>query len=451
MLVRTRLSVMMFLQYFVWGAWWVTLGTYLSNARDLDGDRLFSDAFVGGAYGTASIAAMIAPFFVGMIADRFFSTERLLFVLHVVGAVILYFLATLKSPELFYGGLIVYFLTYMPTLSLTNSISFHHLSDPAREFPGVRVLGTIGWIVAGIFVGSLFIAREKWGLHFDRPLGLPFTLQLGNVLGAESKVEPTTIPMLIAAAAQLVLGVFCLALPHTPPSKSAGQSASDVLGLDALGLLKQWPFFVFVAGSFLICIPLQFYYTWTNPFLNELNVANAAAKQTYGQMSEIFFMLLMPFFFARLGVKWMLLVGMFAWALRYVLFAFGNAGSDMWMLYVGILLHGICYDFFFVTGQIYVDNKAPTHVRAAAQGFIAFVTLGLGLFVGSIVSGWVVNHYATPGAAIGHDWRSIWLIPAAMAGAVMILFAVLFHERGDGRTKDITMEKATRLPEEAPR
>jgi nucleoside transporter len=451
MLTRTRLSVMMFLQYFVWGAWWVTLGTYLSNARDLDGTRIFSDAFVGSAYGTASIAAMIAPFFVGMIADRFFSTERLLCVLHVVGAGILYYLATLKSPELFYGLLIAYFLTYMPTLALTNSISFHHLDDPAREFPGIRVLGTIGWIVAGILVGSLFVAREQWGLHFDRPLGLPFTFQLGNALGSEFKVEPTTIPMLIAAGAQLVLGVFCLALPHTPPNRSAGQSASDVLGLDALGLLTQWSFLVFVVGSFLICIPLQFYYTWTNPFLNELNVANAAAKQTYGQMSEIVFMLLMPFFFARLGVKWMLLVGMLAWTARYVLFAFGNAGSAMWMLYVGILLHGICYDFFFVTGQIYVDNKAPTHVRAAAQGFIAFVTLGLGLFVGSIVSGNVVNHYASPGQAIAHDWQSIWLIPAAMAGAVMILFALLFHERGDGSTAEVTMEEATRIPEEAPR
>jgi MFS family permease len=208
MLTRTRLSVMMFLQYFVWGAWWVTLGTYLSTARDAAGDRIFSDAFVGAAYGTASIAAMIAPFFVGMIADRFFSTERLLFVLHVVGAVILYFLASFQSPEMFYGGLIAYFLAYMPTLALTNSISFHHLDDPAREFPGIRVLGTIGWIVAGIIVGSLFIAGERWGLHFDRPLGLPFTFKLGDLLGPEAKIEPTTIPMIIAAGAQLLLGVF---------------------------------------------------------------------------------------------------------------------------------------------------------------------------------------------------------------------------------------------------
>src|SRR5262245_38094388 len=234
MLVRTRLSVMMFLQYFVWGAWWVTLGTYLSSAKGADGQRLFSDAFVGGAYGTASIAAMIAPFFVGMIADRFFSTERLLFVLHVVGAGLLYYIATLKSPEMFYGFLIVYFLTYMPTLAFTNSISFHHLDDPARQFPGIRVLGTIGWIVAGIVVGSLFIAGQRWGLHFDRPLGLPITLKLGEALGPEAKIEPTAFPMLIAAGAQLLLGIFCLALPHTPPTKSSGQSVGDILGLEAL-------------------------------------------------------------------------------------------------------------------------------------------------------------------------------------------------------------------------
>jgi nucleoside transporter len=450
--VRTRLSIMMFLQYFVWGAWFVTLGTFLSNAKNLDGERIFSDAFVGDAYGTASIAAMIAPFFVGMIADRFFSTERLLFVLHVLGAGILYYLATSAPPHLFRATLIVYFLAYMPTLALTNSISFHHLPDPARQFPGVRVLGTIGWIVAGTIVGSLFIAGAKWGIHLERPFGLPFTLRFGDALGPEANIQPTTIPMLIAAGAQFLLGVYCLALPHTPPSRRGLQTAGDAIGVGALSLMKQWPFLVFVVGSFLICIPLQFYYTWTNPFLNELEVPNAAFIQTWGQWSEIGFMLLMPLFFAFLGVKWMLLVGMAAWALRYVLFAYGNAGDAIWLLYGGIILHGICYDFFFVTGQIYVDNKAPVHVRAAAQGFIAFVTLGLGLFVGSIVSGRVVGRFATPGAAIGHDWQSIWLIPSAMAAAVMILFALLFYERGDCRgDKEISMEKASRVPKEAPR
>jgi nucleoside transporter len=458
MLVRTRLSVMMFLQYFVWGAWYVTLATYLLNARGADNNRLFSDAFVGDAYGTSAIAAIIAPFFVGMIADRFFSTERILFVLHIVGAVILYWLSGVATPKLFYASLIAYFLTYMPTLALTNSISFHHLNDPARQFPGIRVAGTIGWIVAGFLVGSLFIAGkslfhfEQLGFHLEKPFGFPWTLEFGQKLPNNFKIESTSIPMQIAAIAQAILGVFCLALPHTPPSRRESQSFGDVLGLDALALMKQWPFLVFVVGSFLICIPLQFYYTFTNPFLNELGVANAAAKMSYGQMSEIIFMLLMPLFFARLGVKWMLLVGMAAWAIRYTLFAYGNATSGMWMLYIGILLHGICYDFFFVTGQIYVDNKAPGHVRAAAQGFIAFVTLGLGLFAGSIFSGRVVDHFATPSATIKHDWHSVWLVPAAMAAVVMILFALLFHERGDGRaTHDVDLERSTRTPEEAPR
>lgn len=453
MAIRTRLLVMMFLQYFVWGAWFVTLGTYLSTATGADKARIFSDEFVGDAYGTAAIAALIAPFFVGMIADRFFSTERILCVLHLAGGVLLYFLTTFKTPPLFYAGLIAYFLAYMPTLALTNSLSFHHLDDPAREFPGIRVAGTIGWIIAGLIVGSLFIAGKQLGFKFEHPFGLPFTLQFGSQLGPESKVEPTVIPMLIAAAAELVLGIYCLALPHTPPSRREGQqSVGDILGLDALALMKQWSFLVFVIGSFLICIPLQFYYTFTNPFLNELKVPNAAAIQTYGQMSEIIFMLLMPLFFARLGVKWMLLVGMAAWAIRYVLFAFGDPGGGIWMLYIGLILHGICYDFFFVTGQIYVDNKAPVHVRAAAQGFIAFVTLGLGLFVGSIVSGRVVGHYATPSEAIAHNWHNIWLIPAGMAGVVMVLFALLFHDHGDGRPQhEVDLERSTRTPEEAPR
>lgn len=453
MSIRTRLLVMMFLQYFVWGAWFVTLGTYLSTATGADGKRIFTDTFVGDAYGTAAIAALIAPFFVGMIADRFFSTERILCVLHLTGAVLLFLLSNVKTPPLFYAGLIAYFLAYMPTLALTNSLSFHHLDDPAREFPGIRVAGTIGWIIAGLIVGSLFIAGRQFGLKFEHPFGLPFTLQLGDQLGTEAKVEPTAIPMLIAAGAELLLGIYCLVLPHTPPSRRGGhQTVGDILGLDALALMKQWSFLVFVIGSFLICIPLQFYYTFTNPFLNELKVPNAAAIQTYGQMSEIVFMLLMPLFFARLGVKWMLLVGMAAWAIRYVLFAFGDAGSSIWMLYIGLILHGICYDFFFVTGQIYVDNKAPVHVRAAAQGFIAFVTLGLGLFVGSIVSGRVVGYYATPNDAIAHNWHNIWLVPAGMAGAVMILFALLFHDHGDGRPQhEVDLEQSTRTPEEAPR
>jgi nucleoside transporter len=369
----------------------VTLATYLGTTLNFPGQQ------IGSAYSTTAIAAIISPFFVGLVADRFFSTERILAVLHIVGAVAMYYASTLTTFSAFYPVLLLYTLCFMPTLALTNSLSFRHMDDPGKEFPGVRVLGTIGWIVAGLIIGTL-------------------------------GVEATATPLRITAASSVLMGLYSLALPHTPPAKRGEKvSVRDVLGLDALELMKERSFAVFVLGSFLVCIPLQFYYTFTNLFLNELGVQNAAGKMTFGQMSEIFFMLVMPFFFVRLGVKKMMLIGMAAWTARYVLFAFGNNGSLVWMLYVGILLHGICYDFFFVTGQIYVDRKAPGDLRAAAQGFIAFVTLGAGMYIGALLSGRVVDMFAVPGG--GHDWQRIWLVPAAMAGAVLALFALLFQYR----------------------
>ena len=388
--IRLKLSVMMFLQYFIWGAWYVAMGAYLNETLQFNGQQ------VGLAYGSTALAAMISPFFVGMVADRFFATERILAALHVVGALLLLWVATLDSFATFYPVLIGYTLFYMPTLALTNSLSFHQMSDPGKEFPGVRVLGTIGWIVAGYAIDLL---------GFGRSAGM----------------------FQAAAAASLALGLFSLALPHTPPAKLGHAiTARDVLGLDALKLMRERSFAIFVIGSFLICIPLQFYYAFANAFLSEIGVANPTSKMTLGQWSEIFFMLVMPWFFVRLGVKWMLIVGMLAWTARYLLFAYGDPGSLMWMLYGGILLHGICYDFFFVTGQIYTDKRAPVQIRAAAQGFIAFVTLGVGMFIGSYLSGWVVDQFVT-GAT--HDWRSIWLVPAAFAAVVMVVFAVLFRYR----------------------
>ena len=386
--VRIKLSSLMFLQYFVWGAWSVTMGTWLGQTLGFTGEQ------IGLAAGTTALAAMISPFFVGMIADRFLATEKILAVLHLIGGLVLFYGSTMSAFGPFYAVLLGYALCYMPTLALSNSLSFHQMKDPAREFPSIRVLGTIGWIVAGLLVGTL---------------GL----------------EATAMPMRLAAGASLLLGLFCFALPHTPPTRSRRASLADVIGLEALGLLRERSFAIFVLGSFLICIPLQFYYAFANPFLNELNVSNAAGKMTLGQMSEIGFMLVMPLFFRRLGVKNMLLVGMAAWTTRYVLFAYGNDGPLVWMLYGGILLHGICYDFFFVTGQIYVDQKAPPDLRAAAQGLIAFVTLGLGMFIGSWVSGRIVDAFALPGG--GHTWEKIWIMPAAMAGAVLLLFATFFR------------------------
>jgi nucleoside transporter len=388
--VRLKLSTMMFIQYFIWGAWYVTLATYLGETLGFAGEQ------IGRAYGTTALAAIISPFFVGLVADRFFSTERILAVLYLLGAVFMWYASTLTAFGSFYPVLLLYTLTYMPTLALTNSLSFRHMDDPGKEFPGVRVLGTIGWIVVGLIIGTLGLERSA-------------------------------APLRVAAATSALMAVYALFLPHTPPAKRGTKvTVRDVLGLDALKLMKERSFAVFVIGSFLVCIPLQFYYTFTNLFLNELGVVNAAGKMTMGQMSEIFFMLVMPFFFVRLGVKNMLLIGMAAWTARYVLFAFGNNGPLVWMLYLGILLHGICYDFFFVTGQIYVDRKAPGDLRAAAQGFIAFVTLGAGMYIGAEMSGRVVDAYTVAGV---HQWGRIWLVPAAMAGVLMVIFAVLFQER----------------------
>ena len=388
--VRVKLSAMMFLQYFVWGAWYVTMGTWLGQTLHFSGEQ------IGLAFGTTALAAMISPFFVGMVADRLMATERILAALHIAGGVVLFFASTQTTFGRFYGVLLIYTLCYMPTLALSNSLSFRQMADPGREFPPIRVLGTIGWIVAGLAIGTL---------------GL----------------EATATPLRIAAGGSILLGLFCLVLPHTPPlEKVAGTRAtwSDILGLDALKLLGERSFAVFVLGSFLICIPLQFYYAFANMFLNEIHVSNAAGKMTFGQMSELFFMLVMPWFFRRLGIKWMMLVGMAAWTARYVFFAYGNNAELVWMLYAGILLHGICYDFFFVTGQIYVDTKAPGDLRAAAQGLIAFVTLGVGMFIGSWASGRVVDAYVI---GSGHDWNRIWLVPAAGAAFVLVLFALFFR------------------------
>jgi len=385
---------MMFLQYFIWGAWYVTLGTWLAQALHFSGQQ------IGLAAGTTAIAAIVAPFFVGMIADRFLATERVLVILHLVGAGVLYLASTQTTFARFYPLLLLYALCYMPTVALTNSLSFRQMRSPGKEFGAIRVLGTIGWIVAGVVIG-------KMGL------------------------EATAKPMRIAAASSLLLGVFSLALPHTPPlGRGRAVRFRDVLGVDALQLFADRSFAVFAATSFLVCIPLQFYYAFTNPFLNEIGIANAAGKMTMGQASEVFFMLLIPWFFRRLGVKYMLTVGMVAWMSRYLLFAAGNSTTLVWMLYLGIVLHGICYDFFFVTGQIYVDRKAPDSIRAAAQGLITLLTYGLGMFIGSWLSGRVVDLYRTAGVSgIHHNWRSIWHIPAAASCIVMLVFLVLFRDR----------------------
>lgn len=416
--VRLQLSVMMFIQFFVWGAWFVTMGTYLGEIK-------FSGQAIGSAYSTTNWGAIVAPFIVGMIADRFFSAERVLGVLHLLGAGIMWYLSSITDPASFFFVALAYALCYMPTLALVNAISFEQMKDPSKEFPSIRVLGTLGWIAAGLLVGAIGIKSGNFtwisGMSKEQ-------LSANNII----PIEKTAWPLMIAAASSLLMGLYSFTLPHTPPrARGKRVTVSDVLGLDALRLMKEWSFTVFVVCSLLICIPLAFYYNFTNMFLNAHEVVNAAGKQTLGQMSEVFFMLVMPFFFVRLGVKKMLLIGMIAWAVRYFFFAYGNPESGMWMWYVAILLHGICYDFFFVTGQLYVDRKAPESVRASAQGLIGVITYGIGMVIGSqLVSGRVVDFYklSEPIGKVEHNWRGIWLVPGVMAIVITILFVLTFHD-----------------------
>ncbi len=392
--IYTQLSVMMFLEFFIWGSWFVTLGTYLNSLN-------FSGAMVGYTYLMNNIAAIISPFFVGMIADRYFSSQKVMAVLHLLGGVVLFFVADIVTAGSLIFGLMIYNLLYMPTIALANAVSFEQMENPDAQFPRVRVWGTIGWIIAGLAI-SLVLARFY------------------------TNVEASAIPLKMGAIASLILGIYCFSLPDTPP-KNIGQDITigDVLGVKALRLLKNKNFLIFVLASLMICIPLAFYYNFTNMFLNELGMKGTAGKQSMGQMSEVIFMLLMPWFFVRLGVKRMLLVGMLSWVLRYILFAHGDLGASIWMLYLGILLHGICYDFFFVTGMIYVDKKAGTEIRAQAQGFISLVTYGVGIGLGSVISGQIVDYLTSSGVK---NWTSIWWVPAIFALLVSILFALLFKE-----------------------
>ncbi len=385
----------MFLEFFVWGAWYVTVGNYMTQIGMTDA--------IYWAYTVSPIGAIISPFFLGMIADRFFATEKVLGTLHLIGGVAMFaapFVAEAGSTVGFIILLLIHMLCYMPTVALANSLTFHHLTDQEKEFPLIRVFGTVGWIVAGILVSRV--------LHADL----------------------TALPLKVAGLAGLVLGVYAFFLPHTPPpAKGEKITVRQVLGLDALAQLKSRSFIVFIVSSFLISIPLSAYYAYAPVFVNAAGVVNPAFKMSFGQMSEVLFMIAMPLFFARLGVKWMLIVGMLAWALRYTLFAAAAVDGVLWMIMTGVLLHGICYDFFFVSGHIYVDKKATPAIRGQAQGLIILVTYGLGMFIGAQISGWVFNAVVADSAEELGLWRQFWIIPAVFAGAVMVMFGLLFNNK----------------------
>lgn len=393
--IRFKLSFMMFLEFFIWGGWFVTLGTFLSQNLQASGPE------TANVFSTQSWGAIIAPFIIGLIADKYFNAERILGVLHLVGALLMYLMYSAPDVSVFFPYALGYMIIYMPTLALVNSISFRQMDNPEKNFSAIRVWGTIGWIAAGLAISYIF--------HWDsQPGALKYTFLLSGI-------------------GSLILGLFSFALPKTPPiKKSTGEksSISDILGLDAIKLLKDRNFFIFFISSILICIPLAFYYQNANLFLHEIGMENPTGKMTIGQISEALFLLLLPVFFTRFGFKNTILLGMLAWVLRYVLFAYGNVGELSYMLIIGIALHGICYDFFFVSGQIYTDSKAGEKYKSSAQGLITLATYGIGQLIGFQVAGLVSEHYS--GLATSEFWHSVWLIPAGIAAVVFLIFLFSF-------------------------
>ena len=402
-MIKVRLATMMFIQYIIWGSWYVVLNTYLTTTLGFSGTQ------AGAAFGTTALASLVAPFFVGLVADKFFATERVMATLYALSAVLIFMVTQATSFPAVYTLLLAFCLCYFPTIALTNAITMRQLSDPGRDFPIIRMFGTIGWIVINLIVGFL-------------------------------KVEASPTPFIFASAAAIVMCIFSLvALPHTPPP-ARGQKVTvrSVLGLDALAMMKDRSFFIFVIASFLACIPLTFYYSFTNLYLNEVGVENAAGKMSLGQVSEVGMMLAMPLVFRAFSVRGILLMGLGSWALRYALLAFGDPGAGVWMFYLAILLHGVCFDFFFVTGQLYTNQEAPKHLRNTAQGFITVVTYGFGMLVGSFLSGYALDYFTTTTreATVARDWMSFWLSSAAMSAAIGVLVMIFFTSRAKIRAEE---------------
>lgn len=395
--VRVQLSIMMFLEFFIWGGWFVTLGTYLLETLHATG------AQTAMAFSTQSWGAIIAPFIIGLIADKYFNAEKILGILHLLGALLMYLLATSTDFSQFYPYVLAYMIAYMPTLALVNAVAFRQMEDPAKEFSLIRVFGTIGWIVAGLAISYLF----NWDSETSVAQGM-----LKNTFW-------------MTAIASAVLGIYSFFLPKTPPNKEKKDaSLAEITGLSALKMLKDRNFLIFFISSVLICIPLAFYYQNTNPFLAEIGIKNPTGLMTIGQVSEVLFMLLLPVFLLKYGIKKTLLFGMLAWAIRYAFFAFGNADSFTFMLLLGIALHGVCYDFFFVSGQIYTDSKAGAANKSAAQGLITLATYGVGMLIGFWVAGKITDAYLVGEDA--HTWKDIWMYPAVFAVLVFLFFLMAF-------------------------
>ena len=402
-----RLGIMMFLQFFIWGAWYVTVGNFLEDQE--------MGSWVGWAYTVAPIAAVVSPLFLGIVADRFFASERVLGVMHFLGGIVMLALPSTVSfgPQFVIVMLFLHTLCYMPTLGLTNTLTFHNIVNQEKEFPFIRVFGTVGWIIAGVMVSG--------------------------VLGADKSV----LQFYVTGGAAILLGIYSFTLPHTPPP-AAGQEVSlrEILGLDAIALMKQPSFAVFIVSSFLICVPLAAYYAFAPIYTDKVGFEAPGSVMALGQFSEIFFMLAMPIFFAFLGVKWMLVVGMAAWVLRYALFAAADADDVKWMVLTGIILHGICYDFFFVTGFIYTDKKCDKKIRGQAQGFLVLITQGFGLGIGAQLVARIKTRYTTEEMVDGVatevvNWASIWQVSSVAAAVVLVLFFLLFHDKVKTEAEDV--------------
>jgi len=414
--ITARLGIMMFLQFFVWGAWYTSIAVYMSNNGMAD--------LTHWPYTVNPIAAIVSPFFLGLVADRYFPTEKVLAFLHIAGGIVMFFVPeAIGDPTVFILLMLLYNLCYMPTLGLSNSLAFHNIQDQEKQFPVVRVFGTIGWIIAGLFIS--FVLINFIGL-------LPEEAIPGDAARQNILPEQTALPLYTTAIASIILGFYSFSLPHTPPpGKGEELSIKSILGLDAFKHLGSKSFYIFIISSLLICIPLAVYYNFTQKYLEVAGFTRIAGTQTIGQMSEVVFMLLMPLFFVRLGVKKMLMFGMGAWALRYFLFAFAAPSAVFWMIILGIMLHGICYDFFFVTGQIYVDKKSTPAIRGQAQGFLVFVTYGIGMLIGAQVAGNVYNAFLTEGmeALTLNQFKAFWIIPGVFAVLVLLFFTAFFHDK----------------------
>ena len=438
----------MLLEYFVWGAWYVTMATYMSEFLKSSGIQ------IGAAYSALAIATMISPFFIGIVADRYFAAQRIMGVLHLVGAALLFLATQVSDNNMFYWVILFYSLMYMPTIALSNSIAFGQMTDPGKQFPWIRVFGTLGWIIAGLMIGVLGI--EKTPSTFimasvaSAILGLlsfalPHTPPKGKTASVESGISKDAFSLLqISKNAAVTLGILLVAIPlvmyffvfdligsFSPVGRLDTALISVIVYILIVPFLvtsKDRSYLIFFVSAILVCIPLSFYYGFANLFLNEAGVQNAASKMILGQVSEGVFILAIPFLFNSIGVKKMLLLGMTAWILRYVCFAFGNVDSGLWMLYAGIILHGICYDFFFVTGYMYTEKKAGEKIKNAAQGLFTFATYGVGMVIGTRFSGFTADYYRMNNA---YDWKQIWFVPAFIAVFVLIYFVLFFKEKKD--------------------